>query len=100
MNVPQRLQVVNAVGRCPPSNSSDQDRIYVTGLSMGGFGTWSLAGLSRDRFAALVPFCGDGDPNTVRRLAHIPVWVVFVFFVVDCDPSSRRNCRRVRGDGR
>ena len=42
---------------------------------MGGFGKWSLAGFSRDRFAALVPICGGGDPNTVRRLAHIPVWV-------------------------
>ncbi|MHB0956546.1 MAG: carboxylesterase family protein [Pirellulaceae bacterium] len=53
----------------------DQDRIYVTGLSMGGFGTWSLAGFSPDRFAALVPICGGGDPNLVRRLARLPVWV-------------------------
>ncbi len=53
----------------------DQDRIYVTGLSMGGFGTWSLAGFSPDRFAALVPICGGGDPNTVRRFARLPVWV-------------------------
>jgi predicted peptidase len=53
----------------------DQDRIYVTGLSMGGFGTWSLAAFSPDRFAALVPICGGGDPTTARRIAHIPVWV-------------------------
>jgi len=53
----------------------DKDRIYVTGLSMGGFGTWSLAGFSPDRFAALVPICGGGDPNTIRRFAHVPVWV-------------------------
>jgi len=53
----------------------DQDRIYVTGLSMGGFGTWSLAGFTPDRFAALVPICGGGDPMTARRIAHIPVWV-------------------------
>ena len=53
----------------------DKDRIYITGLSMGGFGTWSLAGFSPDRFAALVPICGGGDPNTARRLARMAVWV-------------------------
>lgn len=53
----------------------DKDRIYVTGLSMGGFGTWSLAAFSPDRFAALVPICGGGDPNTARRISHIAVWV-------------------------
>lgn len=53
----------------------DKDRIFVTGLSMGGYGTWSLAAFSPDRFAALVPICGGGDPNTVRRFAHVAVWV-------------------------
>ncbi len=53
----------------------DKDRIYVTGLSMGGFGTWSLAGFSPDRFAALVPICGGGDPFIARRFVRTPVWV-------------------------
>lgn len=53
----------------------DQDRIYLTGISMGGFGTWSLAGHSPDRFAAIVPICGGGDPSRTRRIAHIPAWV-------------------------
>ena len=53
----------------------DKERIYVTGLSMGGFGTWTLAAFSPERFAALVPICGGGDPMTARRIAHIPVWV-------------------------
>ena len=53
----------------------DKDRIYVTGLSMGGFGTWALAAFSPERFAAIVPICGGGDPMTARRIAHIPVWV-------------------------
>lgn len=53
----------------------DQDRIYVTGLSMGGFGTWSLASFSPNRFAAIVPICGGGDPKMVRRIARIAVWV-------------------------
>jgi predicted peptidase len=53
----------------------DQDRIYVTGLSMGGFGTWSLAAYQPDRFAALVPICGGGEPIMARLLRPIPTWV-------------------------
>ena len=53
----------------------DQDRICVTGLSMGGFGTWTLGSFSPDRFAALVPICGGGDPKIARRLARMSVWI-------------------------
>lgn len=53
----------------------DQDRIYVTGLSMGGFGTWSLAAYTPDRFAAIVPICGGGEPYRTKRYPHLPVWV-------------------------
>jgi len=52
----------------------DQDRIYLTGLSMGGFGTWSLAAYQPNRFAALAPICGGGEPQLARWLKHIPVW--------------------------
>jgi predicted peptidase len=52
-----------------------QDRIYVTGLSMGGFGTWALAAHTPNRFAAIVPICGGGDPSRTKRIAHIPAWV-------------------------
>jgi len=54
----------------------DKDRIYVTGLSMGGFGTWSLAAYSPKRFAAIVPVCGGsrramiGSPPQIGR-AHV-----------------------------
>jgi predicted peptidase len=53
----------------------DQDRIYLTGLSMGGFGTWALAAYQPNRFAAIVPICGGGDPASAKRIAHIPAWV-------------------------
>jgi predicted peptidase len=53
----------------------DQDRIHVTGVSMGGFGTWYLAAFQPDRFAAIVPICGGGDPQGAKRFAHIPAWV-------------------------
>ena len=53
----------------------DQDRIYVTGLSMGGFGTWALAAYSPDRLAAIVPICGGGERYWARMFAHVPAWV-------------------------
>jgi len=53
----------------------DKDRVYVTGLSMGGFGTWMLATEHPDRFAALVPICGGGNPRQADRLKNIPIRV-------------------------
>jgi predicted peptidase len=53
----------------------DSERIYVTGLSMGGFGTWALAIAEPHRFAAIAPVCGGGDPRGVRRIPHLPAWV-------------------------
>lgn len=53
----------------------DKDRIYVTGLSMGGFGTWSLAAYTPNRFAALVPICGGGEKFWVKKIKHVPIWV-------------------------
>jgi predicted peptidase len=53
----------------------DADRVYVTGLSMGGFGTWVLAARQPDRFAAIVPICGGGDPAKAPLLKDIPTWV-------------------------
>jgi pimeloyl-ACP methyl ester carboxylesterase len=55
--------------------SIDETRIYLTGLSMGGFGAWALAAKYPERFAALAPVCGGGDPETASRLAHLPQWV-------------------------
>jgi predicted peptidase len=53
----------------------DPERIYVTGLSMGGFGTWALAAAYPEHFAAIVPICGGGDPRQAPRLKHLAVWV-------------------------
>jgi len=53
----------------------DQDRIYLTGLSMGGFGAWSLAAEYPGRFAAIAPVCGGGNPLEAGNLAQLPVWV-------------------------
>jgi len=53
----------------------DLDRVYCTGLSMGGFGTWAMACEFPDRFAAIAPICGGGDPHDVERIAKLPCWV-------------------------
>lgn len=53
----------------------DTDRVYLTGLSMGGFGTWRLAALHPERFAAIVPICGGGDVKDAPRLKDIPTRV-------------------------
>ena len=53
----------------------DKDRVYLTGLSMGGFGTWALAIDQPKRFAAIAPICGKGDPKKVAAIKHVPTWV-------------------------
>jgi len=52
----------------------DKDRVYLTGLSMGGFGTWHTAAAHPDRFAAIVPICGGGNPADAPRLKPVAVW--------------------------
>lgn len=60
----------------------DPKRVYLTGLSMGGFGTWSLGLTHPEKFAAIAPICGGGDvlpilladPKKARALKSLPVW--------------------------
>jgi predicted peptidase len=53
----------------------DSKRIYVTGLSMGGFGTWDLICRYPVKFAAAIPICGGGDISKAKIIKNIPVWV-------------------------
>jgi predicted peptidase len=53
----------------------DPARIYVTGLSMGGYATWRLAMTQPNRFAAIIPVCGGGEENQVCAIKHVPAWV-------------------------
>ncbi len=52
----------------------DDTRVYLTGLSMGGFGTWALAIKHPEEFAAIIPICSGGDSAEAWRLRHIPIW--------------------------
>lgn len=53
----------------------DEDRVYLTGLSMGGYGSWRLAADHPERFAAVVPICGAGKPSDAEQLKNLPIWV-------------------------
>ena len=53
----------------------DLTRVYVTGISMGGYGTWDAAQRHPDWFAAAMPVCGGGDTACAERLKHMPIWI-------------------------
>lgn len=55
--------------------SVDSDRLYVTGLSMGGFGTFDVIQRFPNKFAAAIPICGGGDLTRAFMLTDIPLWV-------------------------
>ncbi|MCL4202768.1 MAG: prolyl oligopeptidase family serine peptidase [Pirellulaceae bacterium] len=63
----------------------DPRRIYLSGLSMGGFGVWELLARRPRQFAAAVIICGGGDPATAPVIAHVPVWA----FHGDSDPAVK-----------
>ena len=52
----------------------DVKRIYVTGLSMGGYGTWEMLQRRPEFFAAAIPICGGGDKLQASKLTQIPIW--------------------------
>jgi predicted peptidase len=68
-------QLIQLVDHVAGGLNIDPTRIYVTGLSMGGFGTWRLVAAHPERFAAAMPICGGGDPQTMAEsLRAIPIW--------------------------
>ena len=65
----------------------DKKRIYVTGLSMGGYATWQLAIENPGRFAAISPVCGGSNPHLAEKIKHLPIWV-FHGAKDDCVPIA------------
>ena len=55
-------------------NQVDINRIYIMGLSMGGYGTWDAIQRRPDFFSAAVPICGGGDKSMAKFLTKIPIW--------------------------
>lgn len=69
----------------------DTDRLYVTGLSMGGFGTWDLISRYPGKFAAAVPVCGGGDEAQAAKIKHLPIWAFHGALDQVVLPSRSRN---------
>lgn len=113
-------QVMKALEQTVKEFKGDEKRLYLTGLSMGGYGTWSLAAKYPGKFAALVPVCGgvrvppaiaaslgtrqdeSVDPylETAKKIGQTPVWV----FHGDADPAvpvteSRKMVEAIKATG-
>lgn len=71
---PQMQVVINILDEVIAEFSVDPARLYLTGLSMGGFGSWDLGTRLAERWAAVAPICGGGDELYADRLVGVPVW--------------------------
>ncbi|MEO2014250.1 MAG: alpha/beta hydrolase-fold protein [Fuerstiella sp.] len=67
--------VLQMLDRTLAEESIDKRRIYLTGLSMGGVGSWDLAVRRADLFAAVATICGGADNSTVAKLKDVPMWI-------------------------
>ena len=66
--------VIGALDRLAERYSIDPKRVYVMGLSMGGYGTWDAIQRYPGRFAAAVPICGGGDSHGAQIMKKTPIW--------------------------
>ncbi|HLG13207.1 MAG TPA: prolyl oligopeptidase family serine peptidase [Blastocatellia bacterium] len=73
---PAEADVMDVISEVERDYKIDPDRVYLTGHSMGGFGTWSVAINHPDIFAALAPVAGGGLPANMSKIAHIAQLVV------------------------
>lgn len=72
---PMMTMVFEVVDQLAKANKVDSKRIYVTGLSMGGFGSFAAVARRPKFFAAAMPICGGGDPSTAEAMKDVPFWV-------------------------
>ncbi len=68
------LGAIAAIEETLRREAVDPQRIYLTGLSMGGYGSWDLAARMPERFAAVIPICGGGDEATAGKIKSLPIW--------------------------
>lgn len=71
----QQKRLVELLDHIVKNYSVDEDHICLTGLSMGGYGSWRLAADHPEKFSAVVPVCGGGDPADAEKLKSLPIWV-------------------------
>jgi predicted peptidase len=67
-------RVIETIDYLTTTEAIDLGRIYLTGLSMGGYGVWDLACRRPQNFAAVAPICGGGDEAVAPRLLRVPIW--------------------------
>ena len=67
--------VVALIDSMKTSLSIDSNRIYICGISMGGFGVWDALQRCPDRFAAAIAICGGGDPAYASRMKDMPLYI-------------------------
>ena len=72
---PSMQRVIELIESMMMNPSVDTDRIYISGLSMGGFGTFDLISRHPDWFAGAVAICGGGDPANVDNYKDLPLWI-------------------------
>ncbi len=70
----EKAYAMAALAKTRKEYAIDPERIYLTGLSMGGSGTWTLAADHPKLWAGIVPICGRAQLNKARRIAHLPCW--------------------------
>ncbi len=71
----QQKRVVELLDHIVKTYNIDEKSICLTGLSMGGYGSWRLAADHPERFSSVVPVCGGGDPADAEKLKDLPIWV-------------------------
>ena len=71
----QQAGLVSLLDHIAGTYRVDSERVYLTGLSMGGYGSWRLAADHPDRFAAVIPICGAGKTEDAEKLKALPIWV-------------------------
>ena len=67
--------LIELIKKSLKQHSIDPARIYVTGQSMGGAGTYSAILTEPNLFAAAVPVCGRGQPDQAKKIVHLPIWI-------------------------
>lgn len=83
--------VINLIDSMAALPHIDSKRIYIVGLSMGGYGTWYLLTRFASKFAAAIPICGGGDPHQVANFSHVPIWAFHGSRDETVDPEQTRS---------
>lgn len=71
---PPMQMLIGLIEKITKEYRIDQSRIYISGLSMGGYGTWDLLARFPEKFAAAVPICGGGATLSAKTFKHVPIW--------------------------